>query len=495
VIKKCKSSFSFIQIYPDLHEFVLFIFIIINCTYLFQPQHEFTYYGGPPVSLHSHTSHFNNFSLMFNFTAFLNPMEDTDDDISIEIAPTYPIVSPFAPANSSGIFVKDFHVDPGPLAHETFIARRHHAARGDPVPFPLGSQPMAELTPLPCTSSWIPEEDRPHSPPTLFLCDVIFDRDRDYIVGHCDPPPSHGPIQATLSALPNFRTIWMLLNVIGLNLDHPDVLSSGFVSGREVQEHSLFQSIASYSVARTFTSRLEVDLFLGVAAFSVQVEVSNFHWITVAPLFICRIIQDWASSHNTSAAIIRSHPNLDSAFADISSSLDSQGRLAFLSPLRFSQNLSHLQPAKLTNGSYQYPDLPRDLPSHSSQGCFRPTSMIVLNFPYRESQESDWRGFTVLSTEWGNSPVRVDRCVGFSDMVTVVSRTHGNALVLPFLEGPSALHCPLTFSLVQWLPFFCWPVPSQDGGEIAQTISASFHPLTTVNRFSSQVSQDGEGSV
>jgi len=422
-------------------------------------------------------------------------MEDTDDDISVEIMPMSTIVSPFSPANSFGIFIKDFPVDPGPLTHSTFMNRRNYASRGEPIPFPIGSQSMAELTPLPCTSSKIPEEDRPHSPATINNCDIIFDSDRDYLVGFCDPPDSQIALRTTLAALPNVRSVWLLLNVMGLNLTRPEALSSGFLSGMELQGSLILDSIASYSMARTFSSRLEVDLYLRDAAFSVQVEVSSFHWVLVAPFFICRIIQDWSVIHNMSPAIIRSHPDLGTAFDEISSSLDSQGRLAFLSPLRYS-SLGPLQSTNIRNGTFQFPDLPRDLPSSRSQSCFRPTSMIILNFPYNESLESDRRGFTVLSTDWGNSPVRVDRCFGYPEMVTIVSRSHGNALVIPFLEGPSALQCPLTSLLLQWLPFFCWPVPSQDSCEIAQAISDSFHPPAFVDRCQpSQISQGSEGSV
>ena len=451
-------------------------------------------HGGPLCHFQSRTSHFSLFSSMFNLEAISNLMEDTDEDFSVEILPMVPSVSPFSPANSTGIFVKDFPVDPGPLIHATFMSRRNYASRGEPIPFPIGSQAMAELTPLPCTSSRIPDEDRPHSPATINNSDIIFDSDRDYLVGFSDPPESQRALRTTLAALPNVRSVWLLLNVIGLNLDRPEAMSSGFLSGIEIQESSIINSIASYSMARTFSSRLEVDLYLRDAAFSVQVEVTSFQWVLVAPLFICRIIQDWSVMHNTSPAIIRSHPDLGTAFEEISSSLDLQGRLAFLSPLRYSA-LGPLQSTNLNNGTFQFPDLPHDLPSSRSQGCFRPTSMLILNFPYSESLDSARRGFTVLSTDWGNSPVRVDRCFGYSEMVTIVSRSHGNALVIPFLEGPSALQCPLTFSLIQWLPYFCWPVPSQDTCEIAQAISSSFIPPAFVGRnHSSQISLGSEGS-
>jgi hypothetical protein len=431
---------------------------------------------------------------MFTFTEFSNNMEDTDDDISVEVNPLSTMVSSFAPINSEGVFVKDFQIDPGPLIHETFIQRRHSVARGSPIVHPLGSQPMADLIPFPSNSARILDEDRPHSPPTIYHCDVIFDRDRDYTVGFSLPPPSQGSLRGTLEALPHIRSIWLILNAIGLNLDNPQAMSSGFVTGMDVQERSLLASIASYSMVRTFSSRLEVDEFLRDAAFSVQVEVSAFHWILVAPFFICRIIQDWAASSNASSALVRSYPDLDTAFSEISSSLDSLGRLAFLSPLRYS-SLGPLETSNITNGTFQFPDLPQDLRRSRSQGCFRPTSMVILNHPYPERQESSCRGFTVLSTDWGNSSIRVDRCFGYPEMVTIVSRSRGNSLAIPFLEGPRGQDCHLTFSLMQWLPYFCWPAPLQDDGEIAQEISASFHPPIIVNRFSSQVSQGSEGSV
>ena len=418
----------------------------------------------------------------------------TDDEFAVEIIPTHTRVSPFRPVLGNGVFIRDFPIDPGPLTHETFMQRRHHAARGEPVEFPLGSHPMAELTPIPSDSMRILDGDRPHSPATLGVHDLIFDQDRDYVVGYADPPNYTQVLGPTLAALPNVRGIWFFLNVLSLNLDRPTWMSSGFISGHELQFISLLRSIASYSFVRTFSSRLEVDLYFRDAAFSVQLEVQELHWLLVAPYFICKLVQDWASAFNNSPAIIRSHPDLGTAFEDLSSFLDSDGRLAFLSPLRHSSTLHPDQRTNLFNGSFAFPDLPQDYPMGRSHGCFRPVSMAILNSPFLNLHQD--RKFTVISTEWGNSPARVDRCYGYSDMISTVSRTQGNSLVLPFFEGPEPTQCPLTESLLTWLPYFCWPSPSQDSSEVASEILSSILvPPIVIRSRSSQVSLGSEGSA
>ena len=179
------------------------------------------------------------------------------------------------------------------------------------------------------------------------------------------------------------------------------------------------------------------------------------------------------------------------SFEEISSSLDSQGRIAFLSPPCHSA-LTSEQAINLLNGSFQFPSLPADLPRGHSQGYFRPVSMIILNFPYHTCDRPD-QGFTVISSEWANSPAQVTRCHTYGDMVTAVSRTQGNSLVIPFLEGRQSQNS-LVSSLLTWLPYFCWPSPVQSELEIEQAIADSFVVPTIHRNNSSQISLGSEGS-
>jgi hypothetical protein len=279
--------------------------------------------------------------------------------------------------------------------------------------------------------------------------------------------------------------------VQGLLEEHQTWTTSGFVAGPDIESGDYIRTISSFSYVRTFSSRQEVDLYLQDAAFTVQVNVNDHAWVLVAPLPLCQLIQEWASAWNGSPAIIRSHPNLTLAYEEIQSSMDFQGKLTFLSPMLKNEDSLNApqQSANILESSFSFPMLPKKLPRDCSHGCFRPTSMIIQNVPYHEMRMQNTT-YTLIYSDWGNSPVKVKSCHGYDSLQLGVALPRGNYLVIPFQEDINT-GMPLTKGLVHCLPYYCWPVPAQSLEECEQVVNTSniYNYHTAPNEYQNNASQ------
>jgi hypothetical protein len=263
-------------------------------------------------------------------------------------------------------------------------------------------------------------------------------------------------VQPLLDSLSGFRTLHLLINFPifeGTSPTHR--LSSGFASDDELVGDPPVRQVEPFSQQISFTSRWQVDLFLSEAAFSVHVLVGRYQWLLVAPLQICHIVQGWSVRFNSDKpALIRVHPNLTEAFAELSLALAPEHELIFLSPSKSPPTASQLPGIGIN--SFPPDSMPDDLPQGPSEGFFSPVSMLVASPTFDSDHESGNHMFNVIYNEFGNAPVRLRRCKG-SQLEEIP--TSGYSLVIPFHEFDRQYKDSLVFELMMALPYFCWPCP------------------------------------
>ena len=200
------------------------------------------------------------------------------------------------------------------------------------------------------------------------------------------------------------------------------------------------------------------------SAFSVFVSVREYNWLLLAPFQICQIVQRWASeSSDATDALIRYYPTLSDAHRQIVESLATEHRLVFLSPPDVVSE--EINTKCLADLGIQWPTIHSDLQQGVSEGCFAPVSMLVVAPPFTENQTGVTREFDALFTDFGNSPVRVQRLKGYDDFVDFQCIPH-RSLIIPITEPHRHEESSLLFQLSQALPYYCWPVPAQTDEEI-----------------------------
>ena len=373
-------------------------------------------------------------------------------------------------------FVIQYPCPQDPLIYQTFISRREIARLEEgkaqpPIPVPpLGSRPAAVLieTCLLGRRPVIPY--RADSPSPILGVTPAFESEREKFIGR--PKLSKfKQIQPLLDSLPGFRTLHLLINFTGFE-GHKSWMSltTGFISDDEMVRGQFLRSHESFCQMFSFTSRWQVDIFMSEVAFSVHALVDGYQWLVVAPLHICHIIQMWSVECNgDQPALIRMHPNLTEAFADLALALASSHEMVFLSPERIPESQSGL--SGIGNNSFHPSAFPNDLPSGPSEGFFSPVSMLVASPEFDNDDSSMHRKFSVIFTDFGNSPVRLHRCEGRQELSNF--SPSGYSFVIPFHETDCQCKDTLVHDLMLAMPYYCWPCPALSSKQVVALMEPS----------------------
>jgi hypothetical protein len=327
----------------------------------------------------------------------------------------------------------------------------------------MGSKPVAELHQSFSVATKPFDQSCPASPQKIHGYVPLFEEQRSDFIGF-EPPPRIYRIGDLLELMPRYRTIWLYLNIRGQTSSSDTRIVSGFCTGDEMVTKIFPKLDASFNTLVQFSSRWEVDEYMRRAAFTVFVTVRGYNWLLLAPFQIAQLVQRWASeSADSTDAIIRSYPTLSDAHRQIMESLASTNRLVFLSPPDVVSD--EVNTNCLADLGIQWPTIHPELQQGASEGFFAPVSMLVVSPPYMENLTGVTREFDALFTDFGNSPIRVQRLKGYDDFVDFQCIPH-RSLVIPFSEPNRNEESSLLFQLSQAMPYYCWPVPAQTDEEI-----------------------------
>ena len=450
---------------------------------------------GPPFKFHSRTTlHFHqNMSISHNLITpemqrFKRPINASPENNTFKKSmqnsnqsavnePEFTI-SLDKPPQCKYSFVTRFPCPSDPLTYKTFLTRRKATDQGDkidpsdPIP-PLGSKsPVVSIDikaftrrfPIPPNLSDSPSEVREAIP--------VLSSHRKRFIGAV-PLTQWKSLQSLQDSLPGVRNILLILNFSGFEWKTEGVkITSGFCSYEEFMQGQFWRSWEPFVQINSFSSRWQVDLFMSETSFSVHVEVGPYQWLLVAPFRVCSLIQNWSFTNSGKPALIRMHSDLSAAFAELSLALSEDHSLVFLSPPEYDEN-SPTPVQRISSGSYFHPNLPDYLPSGPSEAFFSPVSMLVASSSLDEDGSSSEHTFTVLYTDFGNSPIKIQRCVGRDSLINF--QPTGHRLVIPFHEDGAQYKNTLAFYLMQELPFSCWPVPTRTTAEILEAMEPFPH--------------------
>ena len=401
-----------------------------------------------------------NMSIKQPIKSFRSNVKELDDPSITVFKESKFTISESKPPQCPFPFITQFSCPPQPLTYETFLSRReqllHQEDQNNPFPIPsLGCKAAAVLMDIPVMQADPKISYRANSPETVNGIVPMFVAERTCFIGRPRPSPAFTSLVPLMSALSGFRTLHLMINFPGfVSANGCPKLSTGFVSDDELVSALPVRPFEPFCQQVSFTSRWQVDLLLSEAAFSVHTFVQGFQWLVVAPLHICYLIQSWANSHNQGKpALIRMHPNMTEAFQELSLALAPDHELLFLSPSKDPDMLSQMPGIGMYSHS---PDsLPDDLPSGPSEAFFPPVSMLITSPNFDTADESRDQTFSVIYTDFGNSPVRLRRCNGRAALREFWPK--GYSFVVPFHEAESQYINTLVYDLMEAMPYFCWP--------------------------------------
>jgi hypothetical protein len=98
--------------------------------------------------------------------------------------------------------------------------------------------------------------------------------------------------------------------------------------------------------------------------------------------------------------------------------------------------------------------------------------MLVVPPHFDKDDTSLTRTFSVIFTDFGNSPVRLHRChgrVAFCDFLPT-----GYSLVVPFHESDVQYDTTLIHDLMLAMPYYCWPCPALSSRQVVRLMEPSF---------------------